>query len=348
MGQILDVMGFMYSKRKEHFIFDFDKECVDIKCTVLNSTLFWQLHKGLIVPKPISLPYSQYVSFTVRLEKIRSHANMSYYKLIVILRNDSCDARELSYEISLSCNNNNWTWKSGILSTGEIEANASKDIEYILRDNKILASLNSSDGLDLVFQFKEFRKKGDNFQCTVDTKNDLSLPNSLYRDNSLKDINLVVGNSSIMVHKVVLATRSEVFHSMLTHDTRENQTNIIEIQDASFEAIKAFVKYLYIEEVDNVSEELDSLVMLADKYDVQGLKERCESCLVQTVNEENVIDLFLKAELLNLRKLKERSLFLIKKNLDQIINREDFKRLDSHPKLTKEILQLCCKHSFSC
>lgn len=266
-----------------------------------------------------------------------------------MLRNDSNDMREVSCEISLCCRQNAWRFNTGIMSTGEIEANGSKDIEYILRDNKILLSFNSpDDGLDLTFQFKEYRKKSNNLIGRANLRNDLSLPISLYRDDSLKDIKLVVGNSCVMAHKVVLATRSEVFRSMLTHDTREKQTNVIEIQDVSCEAVNAFVKYLYIEEIDNVSEELDTLLMLADKYDVQGLKERCENYLIQMVNDENVIDLFLKAEFLNLPKLKKRSLFLIKKNSDHIVNTEDFKRLYQQPHLIKEILQLFCKNSISC
>lgn len=343
----------MFTSQEEHFIFDFDEESVDIRCTVLNNTLFWQLHKGHIVPKSISLPYSHDVSFTMRLKYMEAPEG-PYYKLAVTFKNDSCDKRKICYKITVqNCKeaNNQLIALTDIRSTDKIEANATKDLELIINNIKFRRALSSSSGFDIIIQVTEYRKKNSEFECSDSeqkrTERTLNLPVSLYQDDSMKDIKLVIGNSSVLAHKLVLATRSKVFRSMFTHNTRENQRNTIEMNDVSSKAVKAFIKYLYVEEVD-VLEEVDTLLMLADKYDVQCLKRRCENYLEQTVNEKNAIDLFLKAEFLNLQRLKKRSLFVIKKNSKTIIDTEDFKRLYQYPHLIREILLLYCRNSFYC
>lgn len=69
-----------------------------------------------------------------------------------------------------------------------------------------------------------------------------------------------------------MATQSQVFKSMLTLNTIEAQTGVVEMIDESYEAVEAFVEFAYLESVANFESLAEQLYVIADKYDVPSLK----------------------------------------------------------------------------
>jgi hypothetical protein len=59
---------------------------------------------------------------------------------------------------------------------------------------------------------------------------------------------------------------------MLTLNTIEAQTGVVEMIDESYEAVEAFVEFAYLESVANFESLAEQLYVIADKYDVPSLK----------------------------------------------------------------------------
>lgn len=146
----------------------------------------------------------------------------------------------------------------------------------------------------------------------------------LYNDNQFKDIKFLIGDEIVKAHKAILANKSPVFRSMFTLNTRERQECIVKIQDAKPNVFKEFIKYLYVAEIDNFKEVGLDLLVLADKYDVKGLKDRCENGLSKLLSKENAVFHVIKADEFNCQKLKRNALVVAKYYLNQC---RDFKEL---------------------
>ncbi|XP_073814354.1 uncharacterized protein [Musca autumnalis] len=157
------------------------------------------------------------------------------------------------------------------------------------------------------------------------------------------DIILVArGGIELKAHKLILRTRSEVFAAMLSCDFLENQTNRITIDDIDADVLKEMLKYMYTGEDDNIPEEMASdLLMVADKYALMDLQERCEYILICSINIDTVIDTLLLAERMSNKRLKERATEFIKANLWSVRQRENWKQLKrTEPYLCLEIVGL--------
>jgi len=59
--------------------------------------------------------------------------------------------------------------------------------------------------------------------------------------------------------------------------------------------VQAFVKYLHVHDVENSDEEVFGLYLLADKYEIVDLKEKCSRILIGKLDKENILDLLIMA-----------------------------------------------------
>lgn len=162
----------------------------------------------------------------------------------------------------------------------------------------------------------------------------------VYEDDtlkSLKDIQFIIGNQSLGAHRAILAAKSKVFLEMFSNDTKEKQEGVVEIKDSKFEVFEAFLKFFYTSKIDNIKELGTEMLILADKYQVKDLKEKCENYLSQTLNKNNAVHCLMMADKYNCQKLKKNALLVVKFLLRDCANFDD---LINTPDLMKEILDL--------
>ncbi|KAI3769110.1 hypothetical protein L6452_00209 [Arctium lappa] len=119
------------------------------------------------------------------------------------------------------------------------------------------------------------------------------------------DIIINTSDGSIGAHRAVLAARSQVFHSMFSHDLKEKELSTINILDMSIEGCQAFLSSLYgnIGNKDFLTYRLD-LLRAADKYEVLDLKEACHDSLLEDIDTKNVLVRLQTAKLYHLQRLK--------------------------------------------
>ncbi|XP_065209054.1 RCC1 and BTB domain-containing protein 1-like isoform X2 [Planococcus citri] len=130
---------------------------------------------------------------------------------------------------------------------------------------------------------------------TADAQN--SLLDSLkkaFDDPKFCDLFVVVEGKTIPVHKSILAVRCEHFAEVFQNDWSIEKPSVLEIEDGDFKVYKAFLKYVYTDQMDDTLslDELIELLNLSNKYNVKLLAERCISLIQPNITVENVISLY--------------------------------------------------------
>lgn len=191
------------------------------------------------------------------------------------------------------------------------------------------------------------RKSDENDGCSTEEQENGILPvlSRMYLENDeFKDVKFVVGSQSFMAHRCVIATQSDVFKAMLSHETREKIHGVIEIKDTSTEVFRSFLKYLYTNKIDEIEILGHELMIIADKYNVQSLREQCERYVSSKVDQTNAIPSLIESHLYNFKLLKNSALTVINRHLTDISHSDDFKLLDPYPQLYREIFGSIAKN----
>ncbi len=129
------------------------------------------------------------------------------------------------------------------------------------------------------------------------TKSQFAADMAKYMDESDTDkhfdLKLICQGETIKSHKLILSARSRVFRMILSNNSKEAQTGVIEIEDSDPSTLKEFVKFMYSEELNQIDciNSLEALLHLADKYDVDTLTKTCSQRLLSKMNMDNACDI---------------------------------------------------------
>lgn len=115
----------------------------------------------------------------------------------------------------------------------------------------------------------------------------------LFKNKTLSDVNLNVGGRIFPAHKNIIAARSKVFAAMFNHETAENLSNQVDIQDIDPDVFQEVLRYLYTGRMSR--ETLDKMAVgvlaVADKYLLDELKAECENHLMKRMSANNCAEL---------------------------------------------------------
>ncbi|KAG6621542.1 hypothetical protein CIPAW_15G030200 [Carya illinoinensis] len=135
-------------------------------------------------------------------------------------------------------------------------------------------------------------------------------------------------------HKALLVSYSLLFRVMLENEMEESCTSTIKIGDVSYNALRAFVNYLYTIEACLDEQMACDLLVLAEKYQVKQLKAYCEKFLVSKLNWDNSIMSYAFAHQVML----DSALSLITDNMDKLTTKAEYvELLEKDPRLVVEI-----------
>ena len=125
------------------------------------------------------------------------------------------------------------------------------------------------------------------------------------------DVCFQVGDETIGAHMAVLSARSPVFAAMFQHDMREARTRQVGILDIDFPVFKQLLLYLYTGRAPELrldDEMAQQLLLAADKYDIQDLKDECQSLLHSRITTENAVETLIWAHYHSISRLAEAAL----------------------------------------
>lgn len=122
-------------------------------------------------------------------------------------------------------------------------------------------------------------------------------------DTNTGDLRIIVkaetGNEAQATFSVIsqiLTTRSEVFDRMLTHDMKEAATKEVIIQGFSPDAVSAFLRFLYTDQLAVSAALAVEVQALADKYQVGSLVQKAATLVSGKLNSENACEVFRMAK----------------------------------------------------
>ncbi|KAF7847796.1 hypothetical protein BT93_L2567 [Corymbia citriodora subsp. variegata] len=145
----------------------------------------------------------------------------------------------------------------------------------------------------------------------------------------------------VPAHRAILASQSPVFKAMLENEMEESRSGTIKISGMSYDALRAFVGYLYAEACLN-EQMASELLVLAEMYQVKPLKAYCEKFLVSKLSWDNSILNYVFACQYNAKLLLEATVSLISDNLDKLKKHQEYSILvEKDPRLVLELLEAC-------
>ncbi|XP_064402173.1 TD and POZ domain-containing protein 3-like [Halichondria panicea] len=106
-----------------------------------------------------------------------------------------------------------------------------------------------------------------------------ALSSTLEADEGLNDVMLYFGPGKELVQasKFMLMARSPVFKKMFETGMKEAESNEVTIDDITLAVGREMITYLYTDEAPNIDSMVEELWFAAEKYELPGLKARCEN-----------------------------------------------------------------------
>jgi hypothetical protein len=109
------------------------------------------------------------------------------------------------------------------------------------------------------------------------------------QDNNLSDVQLKCEDRTFNCHKAILKARSDVFAAMFRFKKASGDAaQSVDMNDTDPDVLDNLIQYIYGNKCDIEAGNARDLLALAEKYNVKGLKTRCEVFLRGTISIENV------------------------------------------------------------
>eukprot|EP00095_Tigriopus_kingsejongensis_P000582 maker-scaffold372_size192401-snap-gene-0.50 protein:Tk00582 transcript:maker-scaffold372_size192401-snap-gene-0.50-mRNA-1 annotation:"rcc1 and btb domain-containing protein 1" len=172
-----------------------------------------------------------------------------------------------------------------------------------------------------------------------------SLKNALklaFNDPNTSDVKFVVDNRDIHVHKALLKIRCEHFRSMFQNHWKEGKDAVIEIDQFPYPVYRAFLEYLYTDEVNLSTEDAVELLDLANAYCEVQLKRRCELLIQKGINIENVCMLYSTALRFNAEELESFCFRFSLNHMTAVVQTDSFEQMEE--RVLKEFISKSARH----
>ncbi|CAH1801913.1 unnamed protein product [Owenia fusiformis] len=165
--------------------------------------------------------------------------------------------------------------------------------------------------------------------------------NELWRDDVFTDITLEVEGKQFNCHKIILASNSPYFRSLLTNGMAETTKKTIELKDVSHTAMEHILRFIYhdfkdISDIGNtnlsVKQALEAL-KAADMFQIEnGIKDILADYLILNMTDDKCLEILQTAQCIGQSKLAESA------NKHALLNFEDVRKTDGLLELEKNSL----------
>ena len=132
------------------------------------------------------------------------------------------------------------------------------------------------------------------------------------------DVTFIVQGQPIKAHKNILSVRSKYFQRMFDSDVEENIKDEVKVPDVEPEIFRGLLRFLYSGLApENVTDKALDLLLAADKYGVDGLKQICEE--KASIHRDNVVDALLVADSIQNEKIMSRAKAVFRSHVDELM-----------------------------
>jgi speckle-type POZ protein len=166
---------------------------------------------------------------------------------------------------------------------------------------------------------------------------------NLWKTKTLADVEFQCDGKSIKAHTLILASGSPILAAMFENDFKEKQERVANITDIKANIFENLLKYIYTGEtaLETEVEDVADLLVAADKYAVETLKEECAIYLTKDLKVENAARYLVLAHLHNSTVLHESTLQFMSQNAKAVCARKDWMDIiKNYPELCFQATQL--------
>lgn len=139
----------------------------------------------------------------------------------------------------------------------------------------------------------------------------------------------------LRAHKLFLVSRSEPLRAMLQNGMKESFTNTITLADITRSTFEALLTYIYTDTLQSHEDEVLDVLMVSNRFGLDGLVSLCEGLLQKVVDIENTSTLYSYADMFSLASLKTTVLSNILRNYEEVTHTEAWNTMS--PELLNEI-----------
>jgi hypothetical protein len=110
------------------------------------------------------------------------------------------------------------------------------------------------------------------------------------------DFTIKVDDVQFPINTFILAARSDVFSRLFSTEMIERAESVLHIEDVKPEVVEEFIYYIYNDTTSKLKLFPLELYIIADKYNVKGLKMLAEEELINTMSVNNVLSILFVAD----------------------------------------------------
>ncbi|MBN3293935.1 ANFY1 protein, partial [Polypterus senegalus] len=153
----------------------------------------------------------------------------------------------------------------------------------------------------------------------------LSIVADLYQQEQYSDLKIKIGDKKVFAHKFVLAARSDNWSLANLSSTTE-----LDMSDTRPEVAMAMLRWVYTDKLELKEDDvfLTDLMKLANRFQLQLLRERCEKGVMSLVNVRNCIRFYQTAEELSATTLVNYCAEIIASHWDDL-RKDDFSTMSA-------------------
>jgi len=161
-----------------------------------------------------------------------------------------------------------------------------------------------------------------------------------FQQKAWTDFTLEFGGEEVACHRIILGGASPVFAAMFENQHREalegRAVTQLSTTQLSAEVGRAFVRYLYLGEIDEelLEQEVEAFLELGDKYQVDRLKELAEDTMLRMLDKTNAVPFLATGDQFRATRIRAAALRLIKASLMELrgepAGRQQLEKLDKH------------------
>jgi len=161
-------------------------------------------------------------------------------------------------------------------------------------------------------------------QCITSLSDDLfkAFKNN---DKESSDVTIKCDGKEFYCHQFLLTARSPVFEAMFKNKMMEQQTRSIDIDDFTSDVVENMLIFIYSGTTPSVDMKAKELLNIADKYQLQQLKNSLGEKLVSILDNDNCFEYLALGDLFRVDGLKKTALTFLKRNSKKILMKENWK-----------------------
>ena len=155
----------------------------------------------------------------------------------------------------------------------------------------------------------------------------------IFNNKSLSDLVIKCEDKEFYASKEILGLHSPVFKNMFANEMSESLTNEVVIKDESIssEDVYEMLRFLYFGYSDRIDDLKETLLYLAEEYQIKELKNICENYCILDLNYKNAIHYLIVFDRCKSINYKTKTLTYIAQNFHLVFQNSspDFDRLKS-------------------